>query len=202
MRLRTAAVTILFGFGLAACASKVAPPPEPVVVSDVEEDPGKVRAEESVTVSATVQAIDHESRVVTLLGSDGEEVVFRAGPEVRNLAQVKKGDVVQVTYYESIAIEVKKPGTATPGVTTAVDTDRAAVGEKPGAVAAESTRVVASVVRIDKKHQTVTLKGPLGNVKTLPVKNPMHLDAVKVGDLVEVTYTEAVGVAVVPPTAK
>jgi Cu/Ag efflux protein CusF len=203
MTLRTATITALLStLGFAACATKVAPPPEPVVMSDVQEDPGKVRAEESVTVSATVKDIDHKNRVVTLLASDGEQIVFRAGDDVRNLAQVKKGDVVQATYYESIAIEVKQPGTATPGIRVAEDADRAKLGEKPGAAAAESVQVTATVVKVDKKHSTVTLKGPKGNTKTLPVKNPMHLDAVKVGDLVEVTYTEAIGIVVVPPAAK
>jgi hypothetical protein len=195
----TATMAALFALGLVACATKVVPPPEPIVTSDVQEEPGKLKAEESVTVSATVKAIDHKNRIVTLLGPDGEEVVFRAGPEVRNLAQVKKGDVVQTTYYESIAIEVKEPGEATPGITAASDAGRAKVGDKPGAAAAESVTVTATVVKVDKKKSTVTLKGPKGNVKTLPVKNPIHLDAVKVGDLVEVTYTEAIGIAVEVP---
>ena len=193
---RTATVACLAGF--AACA-KTTPPPAPVVAADVQESPGTVSAQQAVTVTATVKKIDQKSRIVTLLGPDGQEIVFRAGDEVRNLAQVKRGDHVQATYYESLVIQVLKPGTAKPGIKTASDTDRAELGEKPGAAAAESTQVVATVVSVDKKKSTVTLKGPRGNVKTLPVKNPVHLDAVKAGDLVEVTYTEAIGIDVSTP---
>jgi hypothetical protein len=125
--------------------------------------------------------------------------VFRAGDEVRNLAQVKRGDQVQATYYESLVIQVLKPGSAKPGIETASDVDRAEAGEKPGAAAAESTRVVATVVSVDKKKSTVTLRGPRGNEKTLPVRNPAQLDAIKKNDLVEVTYTEAIGIAVGTP---
>jgi Cu/Ag efflux protein CusF len=197
---RTApSIAAVFALGLAACATKVAAPPAPVVASDVQESPGRVEAQEALTVTATVKDVDQHNRVVTLLTSSGEDIVFRAGDEVRNLAQVKRGDQVQATYYESLVIQVLKPGAATPGVTTAADADRAELGQRPGGAAAESTRVVATVVKVDKKASTVTLKGPKGNVKTLPVKNPIHLDAVKAGDLVEVTYTEAIGVAVVPP---
>src|SRR5262245_20888931 len=174
--------------GLVACA-KTAPPPAPVVTSDVQEAPGKLSAQQAVTVTATVKDVDQKSRVVTLLGPDGQEIVFRAGDEVRNLAQVKKGDHVQATYYESLVIQVLKPGSAKPGITTASDADRAKLGEKPGAAAAESTRVVATVVSVDKKNSTVTLRGPRGNEKTLPVRNPAQLDNVKKGDLVEATYT-------------
>lgn len=186
--------------GVAACARPVAPPPDPVIVRDVHEDAGTVRAEQAVTVSATVVQIDQKDRLVTLLGPDGEEVLFRAGPEVRNLAQVKRGDMVQATYYESLAIDVRKPGEATPGVTAAADSDRAAPGERPGAATAESVTVTATVVKVDERKRTVTLRGPKGNVKTLPVKNPMHLGVVKAGDLVQVTYTEAIGIEVSPPT--
>jgi Cu/Ag efflux protein CusF len=169
-----------------------------VVTSDVQETPGKVSAQQATTVTATVKDIDQQSRVVTLLTASGEDVVFRAGPEVRNLAQVKRGDQVQATYYESLVIQVLKPGTAQPGITTVTGADRAEVGEQPGAAAAQSTTAVVTVVKVDKKNATVTLKGPRGNVKTLPVRNPIHLDAMKAGDLIQVSYTEALGVAVTP----
>jgi len=186
----------LLALALGACAPKVSAPPQPVVASDLQETPGKVSAQQTITVTATVQDVDQASRVVTLLTADGEDVIFRAGPEVRNLAQVRRGDRVRATYYESLVIQVLKPGTAQPGITTAADADRAKLGERPGAAAATSTTVVATVVKVDKKNATVTLKGPRGNVKTLPVRNPIHLDAVKAGDLIEATYTEALGVAV------
>lgn len=192
------AIAALLVLTLGACQPKVSPPPEPVVASDVQETPGKVSAQQATTITATVKDIDQASRVVTLLTASGEDVVFRAGPEVRNLAQVKRGDQVQATYYESLVIQVMKPGTVKPGITTASDTDRAKLGERPGAATAASTNVVVTVVKVDKKNSTVTLKGPRGNVKTLPVKNPIHLDAMKAGDLIQVTYTEALGVAVVP----
>src|SRR5580765_6476780 len=61
-----------------------------------------------VTVTAKVEAIDLEKRLVTVRGPKGNVVEIEAGPEVRNLPQVKVGDMVVVRYQESIAFDLKK----------------------------------------------------------------------------------------------
>lgn len=185
---------------LLACGrGSVDAPPPPAVTAGMEEEPGKVRAEQAVTASATVQAVDLKTREVTLVRSDGEEILFEAGPDVRNLDQVRRGDVVSVTYYESVAIDLRKPGQAEKGVEQAGGVQRSRPGEKPGGVVAESTKITAEIVRMDKKNNTISLRGPRGYTRTFPVRNPKHLDAAKVGDLVEVTVTEAIGIRVEPP---
>ena len=42
----------------------------------------------TMVVSAVVEAIDHETRVVTVRKADGEEITFTASEEARNLGQV------------------------------------------------------------------------------------------------------------------
>jgi hypothetical protein len=91
-----------------------------------------MRASDQVTMRATVVAIDHDKRLVTLRGPEGNEETFKIGPQARNLSQVRKGDEVVATYYEAVAVKLRKPGEATPGVTTAQDVVRAAAGEMPG----------------------------------------------------------------------
>lgn len=161
-----------------------------------------IAAEEAVTVSATVESIDHATRMVTLRGPEGKTINFRAGPEVRNLAQVQQGDVVQVAYYESLAWHVRKPGEATPGVAAAAAVGRAEPGEKPGAAGIEAITVTTTIEAIDRAARTVTLKGADGKLATIPVKNPANLEGVAVGDLVEITYTEALAISVETPAKK
>jgi len=48
----------------------------------------------SATVTATVVKVDQKTREVTLKGEDGEEFSFVASEDVKNLAQVKPGDVL------------------------------------------------------------------------------------------------------------
>jgi hypothetical protein len=55
---------------------------------------------------------------------------------------------------------------------------------------------VALIEKIDKKNQTVTLKGPEGRTTDVKVKRPQMLDQVKVGDEVVITYTEALAISV------
>ncbi len=59
-------------------------------------------ASQSMTVSAVVEAIDHETRVVTVRKADGEELTFTVSEEARNLDQVSVGDVLIAEYVESI----------------------------------------------------------------------------------------------------
>ncbi len=51
-------------------------------------------ASQSQTVTARVEAINHETREVTLLRADGETLSFTASAEARNLDQVAVGDIV------------------------------------------------------------------------------------------------------------
>ena len=82
-----------------------------------------------------------------------------ADDTVRNLPQVQVGDEVTASYYESLAYEVKKPGTATPGATVAEEAARAKLGEKPAGAGARVTTLVATITGIDKAAGTVTLAG-------------------------------------------
>ena len=54
---------------------------------------------------ATITAIDPKTRGVTLKGPQGNEVVIVAGPEVKNFAQMKVGDNVDVQYLEALTLE-------------------------------------------------------------------------------------------------
>jgi ribosomal 50S subunit-recycling heat shock protein len=172
----------------AAPPAAVPPAPTPVVSGTV--------AESTVTVTATVTAINHKTRSVTLKGADGKSVTFTVGDSVKNLAQVKKGDQVTATYYESLAYDVMPAGSGQRGVAMAEAAGSAQPGEKPAGMGARAITVTAKIKAIDKKQQTVTLKGPQGKMRTVKVKNPANLEKVKVGDLVQITYTEALAIAV------
>ncbi|HXZ26162.1 MAG TPA: hypothetical protein VEI24_08080 [Nitrospiria bacterium] len=152
-----------------------------------------------VSVSAKVKAVDLETRTVTLERADGSMVEVHAGDQVRNLPQVHVGDDVTVTFYQSLAYDVTKAGEGTPGVTSAEALARAKPGEKPAGAVGRVITITATITAIDKAAQTVTLKGPEGNSLTVKARDPKKLDKVSVGDLVNITYTEAVAILVEEP---
>lgn len=190
MKTKTIVAALCVTLGVAGCSMLAKEDAAPVS--------GTV-SEGVVEVTAEVVAIDHSTRKVTLERPDGSLVKFVAGPEVRNLAQVKKGDEVKVSYYESLAYEVKKPGEAVVGAAVAEGTERAEVGEKPGAAAVTAVSVTATIAAIDKAAKTVTLRAPDGELTTVKVRYPEKLERVSVGDLVEITYTEALAISVDTP---
>jgi Cu/Ag efflux protein CusF len=145
-------------------------------------------------LTATVEAIDQATRVVTLKGPKGNLVTFMAGDAVKNLAQVQVGDKVQVKYEESLVLRVLKPEEASVNQAGATAMT-AQPGEKPAGSAAREVTVTVSIEKIDKKKGTVTFKGPAGGVETIKAEDPKNLDKVKVGDRVAITYTEALAVS-------
>ena len=112
------------------------------------------------------------------------------------------GDEVTVSYYESLAYEVRKSGEVAPGATIAEAAGRAEPGDKPGAAGVRAVTVTATIAAIDKQAMTVTLKDADGELTTVKARDPQKLDRVAVGDIVDITYTEAVAVSVETPGAK
>jgi ribosomal protein S17/Cu/Ag efflux protein CusF len=153
-----------------------------------------------VTLRGTVEAIDKEKQTVTLKGPKRTLVVQVQDP--KKLDAIKVGDPVVGKYYEALALEVKKPGTATPGVTAQQGMASSKPGATPAGAVGEQITVTVTIVEIDKKAGTVTVKGPEGRTETIKARDPKNLDAVKVGDLVEITYTRALAIALDKPAKK
>jgi len=146
------------------------------------------------TVTATVDDINQATREVTLKDTKtGAKLSFVAGPEVKNLAQVAKGDLVTIAYGEAVGIKLEKTSDHVRSRTVTEGAQRAKAGEKPGMVAMREVKVVASVEKIEKDN--VTLRGP-EHTETIKVKDPEVLKKVKVGDFVTAVYQEAVAVKV------
>lgn len=159
--------------------------------------PGVAGAAQTARISATITAIDPATRNVTLKGPQGREVVVTAGPEVKNFAQMKVGDKVDVEYVEALTLELKKGGGQAVAKTEAAGAAAAKPGAAPGAIVGRQVKVVADVVAVDKDKGVVTLKGPQRTLE-LKVQDPKQLALIAKGDQVEATYTEAVAIGVTP----
>ncbi|NQZ54421.1 MAG: hypothetical protein HRT93_09245 [Piscirickettsiaceae bacterium] len=153
-------------------------------------------ASRNTTVTAKVEAINHETREVALLHEDGSKLSFVVSEEARNLAQVQAGDVIIANYIENMSIELisVENGEAGAGIITGVG--RAEEGEMPGGIQSETIVVTATVEDINIEANTFKLKGPQGNVKEFTARNPENLKKASVGDLVVITHTKAMALKV------
>jgi len=158
--------------------------------------------EAALLYDGEVTKIDAATRTITLKNQDGESTIV-AGPEVKNFAEIKVGDRFDVVYELAVAVElvkVKNPGATSEQVTTTTAT--APQGDKPGMITTNTITATANVEAIDTVKNTVSLKGPQGNIFKVKVKNADLLKDIAVNDQVKVVYTEAIAAVVSAPAAK
>jgi hypothetical protein len=153
-------------------------------------------ASQSVTATARVEAIDHESREVTLLLEDGELVTSQVSDEARNLGQVSVGDLVYAHYTESISIRVIESYGAEPEAFIQEDMARSGEGMMPGIAATESAVTTAIVEEINLDDNTFKLREADGEVRQYTARNPDNLRRAEVGDKVVTTVTTSVVITV------
>jgi len=162
-----------------------------VVVSDETADKPSFSASHSITVTSVVEAINHETREVSLRQEDGSLTEFVASEEARNLDQVQVGDIVVVEYEESIDAQVVTVENAQAEVDEATVAARTKKGEMPGVAVIDAVVVTAVVEEINLEANTFKLKGPEGNIEEFTAQNPENLKKAAVGDLLVITYSKA-----------
>jgi len=189
------ALSLLLAAGCATGPDKAAMPEKPAAMTEPRAD---LEVRDKITATAIVQAVDLESREVVLKGKGGKFHVVKVGEEVRNLAQVKAGDQVVLTYYEALAVTLEK--SVTGGVATrkeTVTTDRAELGQKPAGTVRKDTEIVANVAAINQKTRRVTLQGPKHRV-TVKAPEDLDISGLKVGDQVKANYVQELALSVEP----
>ena len=165
-------------------------------------DKPSLYSSQTVIVTAAVEAINHETREVTLRGPEGETSSFVASEDARNLDQVSVGDIVMAEYEQSLSIEVFANDGSVPGAGQLAAAGRSEKGEMPAMAAIDSTVITATVEEINLEANTFKLKGPSGEVNEYVARNPENLKKAAVGDLVVITYTQAIALSVEKKTAE
>ena len=155
--------------------------------------------EETIEAQATVEAIYPESRLLVLSGDHGSSVIA-AGPEVKNFGQIKVGDHVKVAYKAAMAAKISKSKETAP---TSVDAAAytAPAGSMPAAAVGQTIKTTVQIESVDTSFDTVSFKRPDGLVRTIAAESPegkKFIRTLKKGDMVDVEYTEALAISVVP----
>ena len=146
--------------------------------------------------TATVEAIEASTRAITLKKPDGTFVTTVAGPEVKRFAEIKLGDKVTARYYENLILRMKHPGEPDVDSYGASATPSGQV--LPGGTKATQRTITATITAIDMNSPSITFTGPNGWKYSSKVQDVAALAKVKVGDKVDIVWTEAVLVSVEP----
>lgn len=172
-------------------AAEAAPAPPPARAL-----PGPVTAASSgVTLQGRITALDKATRAVTVTGADGNSLTVKASPEVRNFDQLKTGDGVLLEYRAAVALDLQPAGTDQVGLTSAQANTVPVRGATPGGAMTNTITLVTEVAAVDPVANTIALRGPSGNTQLIAVQRPdlqAKLPSVKRGDLLRISYTEAV----------
>jgi Cu/Ag efflux protein CusF len=146
--------------------------------------------------TVVVTALDRAKRSVTLQTPEGETKQVSVPEDLKVYDSLKVGDKIDIDYYESIQLTMLPAGTK-PSMSQTTTGGR--MGEGKGGGAARETQFSTEITAIDTKNNKVTLKGPQGKSKTVAVQDPevqKKLQSMKVGDVVQLTYTEAVAASI------
>ena len=143
--------------------------------------------------TGTIEAIDAATRKVTIKKADGTFVTTVAGPEITRFAEVKVGDTITARYYDTVVIRVKQPGEAEVASATRGTTGSGQV--TPGGTKAKQVTLTVTITAIDPTVPSITFTGPEGWKYTSKVSDTEALAKVKVGDRVDIVWTEAMLVA-------
>jgi Cu/Ag efflux protein CusF len=153
-----------------------------------------VSAAETVSATFTIKAIDKTSRIVTLEDKTGHSTDVYCGPEVQRFDSLKVGDTVTFRYHESMVTAISHAGDKPKEPVTSKVTRTP--GGKPGATVAQQLNATVTITAIDPKVPSVDVKTEGGSQLSLKVEDPKNLQGYKVGDKVNITYTQALAVSV------
>jgi hypothetical protein len=180
---------------IAVLAGALAPFTAVPAAAQVKVVPGEHRV-----MTATVEAVDLATRRITIRNPDGELRTVVAGPKVTRLAEVEPGDTIQAVYYDNIVIRLKPAGEVEVDTATASLTPGS--GPRPVGTSGIQQTITATIEAIDLDAPSISLKGPRGWRYQSKVQDRKALEQLKVGNRVDITWTEAMLVSVMPDEKK
>lgn len=155
---------------------------------------------DSKTATASVEAIDRGTRMVTLKGAGalGLTRQIYLGKSVVNFDQIQVGDKVRAMMAEEVAVAVSKDG-ALPSGGEEMVIARAPQGAKPGIVIADTAQIAGKIQSIDTEKRTITLLEADAKPRAVQVGPRVNLAELSAGDNITARVTQAMAILVEKP---
>ena len=147
-----------------------------------------------ITKTFTVEAVDYDKRLVTLKDSAGKVQTVVAGPKVQKLENLKAGDTVTFSYFESIVYSIRpSSGSTKSAAESNVVRDE---GAKPGGAMLQKITTSVTVTAIDPTTPSISVRTDDNTAMDFKIQDKKNLQGIKVGDRVDITYSRALAVSV------
>jgi len=159
-------------------------------------------AAEVTVLSATVDSVDVQKRIVVLKDANGNLVQMNVAKSVNDLDKVKKGDLFVVEHAQAIAVGLTAAGKdAKPGVSGMRSVVISGKGSaKPFEETTNTIFATVKISTIDAKTRIVTFTMPNGEKQKVKVDPAvLGLEKFKVGDDVIVEFVDEVAIGFVTP---
>ena len=134
--------------------------------------------------------------MLTLKSEDGTETAINVPSDAKVFDKLKVGEKVDIDFYQSLAVSLAPSGSK-----PSMSERRGRAVDMGGGVRGREVMVTAEVISVDSNANTVTFKGPKGNVRTIQVNNPTlqeKLPSLKPGQVVQFDYTQATAASIRP----
>ena len=145
----------------------------------------------TVKVTATIQAIEASSRSITLRDDRGNVDTYTVSDSVKRFNELKVGQKLNITYYESVVFQVLKPGETGSGTSFDAALSRAKSALPAGTVATQDKATV-TIKAVHPAVPSVTVVTADGRTVSRKIENKKYIEGLKAGDKVDITYTRAV----------
>jgi hypothetical protein len=152
-------------------------------------------AGDTVQALVTVVAIDKKAHTVVIRGPRGNTAEVAVPKDAQNFDRIKQGDVFRIRYTEAVAVALDQ---GEPDKGDKKQRVLAKKGENPGGAAARTQYISGRIEAVDPQNRYVAMRGPKQQTLAFKAAPDVNLDAVKPGDRITVSYTQAVAVEMVP----
>lgn len=170
----------------------------PLVTLEKTNEAGVVSGSVQDSLVAHVKSVDYAKREVVLDAGKGRVQTVMAGPEVKDLEKLQRGDRVSIRYRSGLVLRLKGEDAAASTPEVSKEVKRTGAGDELSGTEIVRARVVLSVAAIDPATKIVTLKDADGREYRVKAGAGVSLDHVKPGDRFAATWSAAMAVAVDP----
>ncbi|WP_243048211.1 copper-binding protein [Dyella sp. RRB7] len=154
------------------------------------------------SLHTTITQVDPAKRTITLKGPGGHEETVEVGSNAGSLKDLKVGDQVDTHYQRDVALQIlPADGYDQPGIEYSGSMAASNSANDPTIHSSYTETLTTTLSAISLDHETLTLTAADGHSRTIDVRkleDRNKLSKLKVGDLVRVTYAEAMAISLQP----